>query len=88
MKPYNDVTIKMKLLFKQVPDESDLIYNHAVRVVLDFLKERKDIFDFNTPDQVIALIVDRFLIIEPEADSEFKFNAGINDCIDIIRRLK
>lgn len=77
-------------LMKMVPDYQEAIYNHAIRCVLQLLDERtSEIYSKESSiDEIISWIVEKYLYQDPESNEEFKFNEGVNDAIDVLRRLR
>ena len=72
------------------PEGTDALYNHGIRCCLSYLDEKLNRIYAEqwSIDQIISAIVDKYLILEPESNEEFAFNAGVNDSIDELRRLK
>lgn len=79
------------ILLKMImnPSGSDILYNHGLRVAAVYVSEHKWMLDRGEHDEAInnlvAHLVETFLIIDPESNDEFAFNNGLDDAIDIIR---
>lgn len=77
------------LIMKIKPDAenvNDLCYNHGIRVMSAQVREvisysKDDV----TTEHFIALAADRYLIQDPERSSDFAFNSGVCDALDVIR---
>lgn len=88
----NEMIRRINLLTLPAPEGTDVLYNHGLRTVTQYILEYNFMLDLSEHDtminNLIARIVDNYLIQDPETSEEFAFNNGINDAIDIIRSYK
>ena len=85
----NEMIRRFNRLMIPNPDRIGMLYNHGLRTVAHYILGHKYMYDLSEHDtminNLIARIVDKYLIQDPETSEEFAFNNGINDAIDIIR---